>query len=251
MDREPIDDETLMAYADGELDADAAAMIETAAREDAGIAARLAVFTGTRDALASAAALRKQEPVPGALAERAQSIIAEAKRREDESRVVPFPVSGKRDFFRPAAIAAGFAALGLIGGYLIANPGQDASSSDLRFAILDTPAITEALGRIPTGERLAVGTDEISLIATFRNAEDELCREFEVDSADAMTVVSVACWSGDRWEPTFAVVAAGTDDTSYAPASSFETLDAYLTAIGAEAPMSPDEERAALATVQN
>ena len=48
MTREDFDDETLMAFADGELDEATSAQLETALAADDGLAARLAVFLDTR-----------------------------------------------------------------------------------------------------------------------------------------------------------------------------------------------------------
>ncbi|MGC9419900.1 MAG: anti-sigma factor family protein, partial [Rhodovulum sp.] len=93
--------------------------------------------------------------------------------------------------------------------------------------------------------RQAVEGGEVEVIASFRNVDGELCREFEHDGPDRVTVVSVACRAVDRWQPRFAVIA-GAADSDYAPASSLATLDAYLAAIGAGAPMAADEEKKAL-----
>ena len=61
--------------------------------------------------------------------------------------------------------------------------------------------------------------------------------------------MSVACRSGDEWRVSFAVVAPG-DAGGYAPASSAEALDAYLSAIEAGEPLSAEDEAEALAEVR-
>jgi anti-sigma factor RsiW len=60
----PIDDEILMAYADGELDATQAAQIEQAMQTDAGIAARVAQHRALRAQLQGSFAAVLSEPVP-------------------------------------------------------------------------------------------------------------------------------------------------------------------------------------------
>jgi hypothetical protein len=56
----------------------------------------------------------------------------------------------------------------------------------------------------------------------------------------------VACRQAEEWRVAIAIDApAGTD--GYAPASSLAALDAFLGAIEASAPMTLDEEAAALA----
>ena len=241
-----IDDQTMMAYADGELDASDAARVEAALRDDPDIARRLLLFTRTRDALRSAAAISRDDPVPEAVDLRAKAAIDAARRRGDDT-VIPFARPERQSRAWPAAIAAGLAVAGFVGGHALAPERQGEASGGLRFAILDTSGVSEALSRVAAGERVPVEGGEMALIASFRDAEGALCREFELDTADLVTVVSVACRAGDRWTPMIAVVAGADSDTQYAPASSLETLDAYLSAIGAGTPLSIEDEAVALA----
>jgi hypothetical protein len=99
---------------------------------------------------------------------------------------------------------------------------------------------------VPSGERTNVAGGQFVAIASFRTADGDLCREFEFDAADRTTLVSVACRDGAAWDLRLAVVAPSADASGYAPASSMETLDAYLMAIGADAPLSAEEEAAAI-----
>ena len=69
-------DETLMAYADGELDDATAAELDQALARDPELLRRLALFTGTRDVLAEAAAARPLDPVPDALMARVRAPLA-------------------------------------------------------------------------------------------------------------------------------------------------------------------------------
>ena len=84
------------------------------------------------------------------------------------------------------------------------------------------------------------------MIASFRDVDDQLCREFEIDRPDRTTFVSVACRAGGTWSVQFTVAAASQNDSGYAPASSLEALDAYLQAVGAGEPLSEAAEKAAL-----
>ena len=59
-------------------------------------------------------------------------------------------------------------------------------------------------------------------------------------------MIAVACNAAGEWLISFAVSAPG-DAGGYAPASSTEALDAYLSAIEAGEPLSAEEEAAALA----
>lgn len=243
-----FDDETLMAYADGELDSQTAMRLETALRDDPVLRERLAIFAGTREALAEAAATARTLPVPDALVARVEETLRASRdskyRKQADDKVVS--LAGRRrktEFFRPAAVAAGFATLGLITGLVLSPAVPGSGKSDLHFAVLEGAAVPAALDRIPSGERTAIVGGDIEVIASFVSEDGALCREFELDRPDATTVVAVACRSGADWTPRFAVVAAASDDTTFAPASSMEALDAYLTAIGAGDPMSLEEER--------
>jgi hypothetical protein len=90
---------------------------------------------------------------------------------------------------------------------------------------------------VPAGGETAVGDDRFRAIATFRVDGGGLCREFEVDHADASSVVAVACRVDDEWRVTFTVASAATTE-GYAPVSSLEALEGYLAAVGAAPPLS-------------
>ncbi|MEL7013933.1 MAG: anti-sigma factor [Pseudomonadota bacterium] len=244
-----FDDETLMAYADGELDTETAARLETALREDTGLAERLAIFSGTRDALAEAAAVARKTSVPDTLTERVQETVRAARESAANDTVVS--LANRRPtarLFHPVALAAGFATLGLVTGLVLSPSTPGPGNAELQFTVLEGAAVPDALDRVQSGERTAITGGEIEIIASFLSQDGALCREFELDRSDAMTVVAVACRTGTDWAPRFAVVAAAADDTTFAPASSMEALDAYLTAIGASAPMTLEEERQRLAS---
>lgn len=239
-------DETLMAFVDGELDAAGAAWVERAMATDADVAARVAVFRRTRDALTEAARSRADEQVPEALMDKVRATLDAAKTAETASNVVPFgqasaPVVG----WRMAVAASVVLVAGVLGGLILSQGVGSRAETGLRFADLDQSGFADALASVPSGERLGIAGGEIAPIASFLNGDGALCREFEYDGTGGATVVAVSCRVNGRWDMRFAV-AAGSAEDGYAPASSLETLDAYLAASEAGAPMSPDEEAAAL-----
>jgi anti-sigma factor RsiW len=253
MTRTEFSDEILMRFADGELDPDTSAEIERAMETDDGLVSRVALFMETRRAAQTAMKPLLDEPVPADLTRAVERMVAEKKSRQNVSagEVLPFPRRaangrGTRRWLLP--IAASLAAvLGGLGGYWLASNGTPVLESRLSVAGIESPALTEALATAPSGEeRQLAGSDQrFRAIATFRDSTQALCREFEVDSPDRSTVVSVACRSGAEWRVTFAVVAPG-DSSGYAPASSTEALEAYLLAIDASPPMETAEEAEAL-----
>jgi hypothetical protein len=247
MERQEFGDETLVAYADGELDAETARAVAAAAATDAELAQRIAMFSRTRDILGEAARARPLEPLSQALGARVEETLRAARPSPSET-VVPFP---RRTVAAPAhramAAAAALAlAVGVAGGFLVSQATGARETGGLSIAALDVPGISDALDTLPSGERVSIADGEVAMIASFLNADGELCREFDFDGTGRDTVVSVACRTGEEWEPRLAIVAPAADETGYAPASSLETLDAYLGAIGAGAPLTPEEEAAAL-----
>ena len=141
-------------------------------------------------------------------------------------------------------VASLFLAIGVAGTYYVTDRGDVA---DLQVAGLSHPAVKSALGTLPSGARQPVDeAGEIALIASFTNADGELCREFELDHPERRTIVSVACHAPSGWDVRLAIAAAPVADTGYAPASSLETLDAYLSATQASAPLEAEAEAEAL-----
>ncbi|MET3580893.1 anti-sigma factor RsiW [Mesorhizobium robiniae] len=255
MTEEIFSDEILMQFADGELDPDMAARIERAMETDDRLVTRVAMFIETRAQAQGALKPLLDEPVPEKLAAAVEQMIEARRAGERTTSVLPF--SGGRIAGPPSRsqwmlpIAASLAAVvGALAGYWAAGTNERAQGG-LWVAGVIRPALGQALETVESGKeiRLAGISDRFRAIATFRNNSQDLCREFEVDSQNRSTVVSVACRSGDEWRVSFAVVAPG-DAGGYAPASSTEALDAYLSAIEAGAPMSAEEEIQALSEVR-
>ncbi len=239
-----ITDEMLMAYTDGELSAAEAAAVERAMAQDEALATKAAIFADSRSAvkrayaappavsadlearvraMAAADAASRQAPTPQS------NVIDLASRR----RVVPFwqlPVAAA------VALAVGAGSIWFMG----ANGG---GSGGLQVAGLSDPAIVGALGTVASGQRVALGDGAaFAAIATFRDGDGALCREFEHARQGGKTVVAVACQTPTSWDVRFAIAAAASTTDGYAPASSLETLDAYLSATGAGAPLSAVDE---------
>ena len=236
-----IDDTVLMAHADGMLDPATALRVEAALRDDPALARRMAAFAATRDRLSEAARALKAEAVPADLLARAQGAIDAARGASPAGEVPSFPARARRSFGTPSlALAAGLAlAVGLGAGFLAAlsRPGEEPG---LNLASLSTPGLAAALDRLPSGAREALPDADLTIIASFTDAAGAFCREFELADGGGATLVAVACRDGGTWSPRFAVAAPATD--GYAPASSLDALEAYLSAIGASAALSPGDE---------
>ena len=245
-------DETLMAFADGELDAAMSAEIERAITRDDALAARVAMFAETRSGARDALAPLLDEPVPAELAARIDTLVAGAKQDADETVVAlepPRPAATAQppapaQWRLPLAASIALIAGGAI-GYVLGTSGEPAVDG-LVSANLAQPGIIAALESVASGaESTLPGGDRFRAIASYADVDGTLCREFEVDHAPASTVVAVACRPDSAWTLQFTVARSGNAD-GYAPASSLEALEAYLNAVDAGEPMSPEDEAKAL-----
>ena len=237
-------DETLMAFADGELAPQEQEAVERAMEDDPALAERVAVFLDSRMKARDALNPLLDEPVPEALTARIRDMT------DKPSNVTAFPrrPSGIQ---RPGPrwalpLAASIALIaGGLGGYTAGKSGQG-QQNGFGTAEIGQASITAALNTIASGTETGLSAGErFRAIASYRDADGTFCREFEVDRTDGSTVVSIACRPDKIWKMQFTVIARQSS-AGYAPASSLETLDAYLSAVGAGAPMSVEEENAVL-----
>lgn len=246
MNKMDFDDETLMAFADGELDAVRSLALEEALATDDALAERLAVFLDSRQLVGDAMKPLIDEPVPaellasvGRMAEEARQQAAAPKdnvvsfRQRPQQRVQP----SARRWLMPIAASL----LAVITGVVGFTAG--------RMGVSETGTASEisaALDRETSGKDLPLDTSGtvLRVVATFRDDRGELCREYELKQP-ARSTLTVACRQDGGWETRLALTTPQAD--GYVPASSQETIDAYLASIHAGSPLSPEEEREALA----
>lgn len=253
---EKFSDEMLMRFADGELDAEEMAVVEKAMESDDDLVARVAMFIETKAAAQSAFGAMLEEPVPQALKATVEGMVAAkkadaARGRERQSTIVamgsrpPVTRTPVRQWTLPLAASIVAAMVGGLAGYW-AGTGDGMRPGSLSVAGVVDAGLAEALATVPAGQQATLAPDSrFRAIATFRNAASAVCREFEIDATDRSTLISVACHEGDGWQVSFVVAAPASAD-GYAPASSTEALDAYLSAIEAGEPLSSEEEGVAL-----
>lgn len=248
-----FDDTTLMRYADGELDAETSAAIERALETDERLVSRVELFMETRRRAKAAFAPLLDEPVPDALAASVKALIDKQRSALDPGagQVVAFPARPVRRpapaWLLPIAASLVAAVVGGFVGYRMAGPAVE---SGFNFAAIQDRQFDSALFSVASGEQARIDAGTLRAIATFRDPSGALCREFEFDPAGGGTFVSVACRQDEAWKLTFSV-AAQAEPTGYAPASSLETLDAYLSSVGAQPPLQPADEKTALAEARS
>ncbi|QBX34347.1 hypothetical protein E4191_06195 [Paracoccus liaowanqingii] len=228
-----IDDITLMALADGELDAAEARALQARIAADPQAQARLAQFRLTRAHLAALAEDASAHPGDADLTARIRAAGIAA--HPPSGRPIPRPAAN-RNRAPWAALAAGLAVLGIAIGWWL--PGGNSGSDGLQ----------EVLARVPAGEgaMLEDGTD-VTVIASFRTGTGQLCREIET-AGDGRARLAILCRddASEAFEERFALDL--TTAEGYQPASGeLEGLDAFLAGIGAGDPLSPADEAEALA----
>ena len=238
-----IDDETLMAFADGELDPAMTARVAAAIDADAALQARLRLFSESRTRLqAETRESPGQNPARDSelIARIRAASVAPANTPADNSataHALPRPGNINR---RPLATIAAALALVVIGGGLWWQLNGSGSAGL-------APAQLAALNNLPSGEEQALdGGTSLTMIASYRNDEGEFCREFETTGAADVKIVVACRGDQDDWSQRFAMDIPV--DEGYLPASGeLAELDAFLADMQAGAPLTPEEEAMALA----
>lgn len=185
-----VSDEMLMAYVDGELDAEMAAAVEAAAAQDVDVAARLARHRLLAGAVTGAFAGIVDEPVP----ERLTALLG------DTGNVVSLDAARQRRaapaWGRWGTIAAGIAA-GLVVGLTLPRGEAPLVGGDMRAKGQLASALDSQLASAPVeGAMVKVGL-------SFRDQDNHYCRTFSV--AKGQGSAGLACHDSDGWTVRMAV----------------------------------------------
>ncbi len=194
-----IDDDLLMAYADGELSPEETARIEKLLARDAAARERVRLYRETAALARAAFASTLEERVPEALEERVREMARRA------GGPVPFPGRWRRRNLRRAALPLA-ASLALLIGYAA---GTTTGPED------EERILARALETTPSGD---LGPGEVLPLGTLRSADGRWCRQFE-RPRDGHLLEGVACRdAAGRWR-LVALLEQETDTTvGYRPA---------------------------------
>ncbi len=186
-----IEFETLMAYADGELDAEGVSRVEARLATDAGAARIVRKLREDAALVRGAYQGTLREKTPESLRKRIDALFDAAS---EESRVVAFPPRagvGRWAARAPVALAASIAALAV--GFLVIYQVLDwrLENEMARIEILRAQdqkmlaeAVTQALERQVSGAALewrnprSGNRGAVTPVRTFRNADGQWCREY-------------------------------------------------------------------------
>ncbi|MFC5069992.1 anti-sigma factor family protein [Flaviflagellibacter deserti] len=214
-----VNDEMLMAYADGELDPKEMQAIARAVAADPALARRVGLFRTSRAIARDTLSADLQDPLPERLvAAVMQPANSAAQRGWATSTLLPLAAA--------LVVAAG------LGGYFLGNRAGDG-------VLAANEALVTALDASLTGETLGAGDGAVKLLSTFRTKQGT-CRMFETSARKP--VRGLGCHQDGRWHVVAAVAESG--EGGFAPASGAASLDAVLDDLDAQSPLSTAEEEA-------
>lgn len=223
-----IDRETLMAYADGELDPLAAKRVERAVAADPALAAEVEAHRKLRAQLSGVFAPITDEPVP----DRLSAMLA---KRDNVVAFTPKPKPARKFDMRWAGAIAATLVVGVITGQMIrpaspiaTGPAGLVASGELERA-LDSQLASNQQGA------------PIRMLASFRDTGGALCRTFS-----GRATSGIACRDGEGWGLRQTYSAAPGATTDYRQAGSGDAaLMAAAQDMMAGAPLDAAQEQAA------
>jgi hypothetical protein len=245
MTHDPINDDLLMAYADGELDPAEAEAVERAMSSDPRAARTVAAFLKSRRL--ARAIFAPPEPVPAALQAAVEAEIGAARERRTPRDVASPSLAKRRSVSWPSLALAAALVLSLASGVvLLRNWGEGDRSLAAGDGILAYADVQQALSTAPSGEEAPLEAGTFRAISSFADASGGLCREFTVEASGTRPdrLEAVACHGDRGWTLAFLAVAPASQD--YVPADGEGVTASYLRSIGAGSPLDLDAERSML-----
>ena len=187
-------DETLMAYADGELDAATCAALEAAKAGDPALAQRIARIRALRARVQDAFAPVLTEPVP----ERLLAAVGAAAPMRSAGNVVALPVRPRARWTWPqwTAVAPSLVVGALIGPLLLRPAASPSSLETSGGRLLASGALSQALTRQLASAQSAGAP--VAIGVSFRARSGEYCRSFVL--REAQPLAGLACHEGAAWQ---------------------------------------------------
>ena len=199
-----LNDETLMAYADGELNEADRKAVEAALADDPAAREDLRVFVQSADALRGAFDEALKVPPSEELLAMIREHQADTKRASSLGSLAGF----FGDLMRPApALAAGLAlAVGLGSGVILTDSPMSDEPQPVLARIGDDAVLQEALERSPSGQMIDLASLDGSAqhtvlpLSSFMDRRGHFCREYEeviVARGETHATFGVACRASD------------------------------------------------------
>lgn len=224
-------EEQLMAYVDGELDAQAAAAFEQAMHADPALARKVARAQALRTRVRATYAPVADEPVP-------QRLLDAAGARDNVVQLQP-RARPARHWPQWGALAASLAL-----GFVVSTWIHSQRPSDMRMADDGLHASGDLARTLDRSLASAAGTDRIAPGLSFVAQDGRMCRTFTV--RDARALAGLACRTADQWR--IEAVASGPADGGELRQASSSLPAAVLAAVDERIegePMDAESERRA------
>ncbi len=253
-----ITEELLMAYADGEADAETCAAVEAAMAADGAIRERVEAHRRLRATLSDAFGSTMSEPVPERLlaavrGERASSHssrpaeivdLAAVRARKAAPKAGPRP---RRAWVQWSALAACLA-IGVIAARGLGSIGTTPMIADRHGTLMAQGGLSRALDQQVAGSA-AAPDQAVKIGVSFRATDKVYCRTFQVVRGDGLA--GLACRAPTGWQVrvTAATPARGVNAAGYRTAGSAmpSAVSATVDAMIDGAPLDAQGEAAAKA----
>src|SRR5882724_11026685 len=219
-----ISDETLMAYADGELDAAARAAVESAMRQDPQIEKRVAAHRSLRRKVQAAYSAELSEGVPERLLRAARagsSTQASNVVNLEDARAAMARAASRAPPMRPQWRTAGTIAASLIAGvglgFIMWGQTTAPLTRSAGGALVAHGQLAQALSNQLGAEQSRSSAVQIGV--SFRAKSGDYCRTFALSGA--VSPSGLACRHGDEWQVQALTQEPGTaGDSGYRTAGS-------------------------------
>ncbi|HEY0746098.1 MAG TPA: hypothetical protein VGD63_05315 [Steroidobacteraceae bacterium] len=190
-----LTDETLMAYADGEADAETRALVESAMRDDPEVRRQVERHRALREAMQGAYSSVLHEPVPDRLIAVARGQRAGERGPERAAAGVlraPLRSASASRRWQPFAMAASLL-MGIGLGYLGWHTSNGLVKSDASGGLIAGAGLAEALSNQFAADRPAASVAVTGI--SFRNKSGDYCRTFSLSGSSGL-----ACREGSSWK---------------------------------------------------
>jgi hypothetical protein len=234
-----ISDETLMAYADGELDAAARAAVESAMQGDPQIEKRVAQHRALRLKVQAAYSTELSEALPerllmaarGAPRQQAGNVVNLQEARAAMERSTPRAAPPRPRWHSAGALAASLI-VGVAVGFFMWGRGQSPLVLGPEGALVARGPLAQALSNQLASEQSPSSAVRVEL--SFLAKSGEYCRTFSLSGKASPS--GLACRHGDEWQvQTLAREPAAASDSEYRtaasglPASVLKSVEAQIT----------------------
>jgi hypothetical protein len=235
------DDETLMAYADGELDEVLSAEISSAVERDPALARRVAQHRALRAEVSGAFEPVLGQPVPERLLAAAQAAAA-PQRRGVVRQFPPRTRTDRRWGSREWAALAASLVLGMLLSWQFIAPSRRTMITAANGALVARGALARALdSQLASTQR---PEDPVQIGLTFRSQDGSYCRSFTLPRA---ATAGLACRAAGEWRiPVTTAAAAAEGGVRQAASPPPAVLSAIEARIAGDALDAAGEENARL-----